>query len=329
MSGFGSHGGYPAYVSVAERREKAKKLAAKLQKGGRTLHPVVIDGRIIAKTFWGESWCTNLESFSDYENRLPRGRTYARNGSVIDLQITPGEITAMVSGSSIYDVSIKIDALPESKWKSLVKECSGGIESLIELLQGKFSKGVMEIITRKETGMFPKPKEIKLECSCPDYATMCKHVAAVLYGVGNRLDETPEALFILRQTNHMDLVDNTQLGVLPVGATETPFDGDLSALFGIDFAEDATDQKPIKIEKEPLAKATSPKVTKATSPKVTKATSPKVSKATSPKVSKATSPKVSKATSPKAINDKIVKTKEVKAKIIKTKEADPNLLNPK
>ena len=240
MSRFESYGGFPEYVSVAERREQSKALIAKLKKQGRILNPVIIEGRAIAKTFWGKSWCVNLESFSDYESRLPRGRTYARNGSVIDLQIKPGEITAMVSGSSVYDISIKIDALPDTKWKALVKECSGGIESLIELLQGKFSKGVMEIITRKETGMFPKPKEIKLECSCPDYATMCKHVAAALYAVGNRLDESPEELFILRQTNHMDLVDNTQLGIMPVGATETSFDGDLSALFGIELAGDVS-----------------------------------------------------------------------------------------
>ncbi|MES2608067.1 MAG: SWIM zinc finger family protein [Pseudomonadota bacterium] len=240
MSRYGSYGGFPEYVSVAERREKSKALVAKLKKQGRTLNPVIIEGRTIAKTFWGKSWCTNLESYSDYESRLPRGRTYARNGSVIDLQITPGEITAMVSGSSVYTISIKIDAFHETKWSTLVKECSGKIDSLIELLQGKFSKGVMEIITANETGMFPKPKEIKLSCSCPDYADMCKHVAAVLYGVGNRLDERPEELFILRQTNHIDLVDNTHLGMLPVGMDETQFDGDLSALFGIELAGDTS-----------------------------------------------------------------------------------------
>lgn len=229
---------YPEYVSVAERREQAKALTAKLKKQGQVLNPIIIEGRVIAKTFWGKSWCTNLESFSDHENRLPRGRTYARNGSIIDLRINPGEITAMVNGSSVYSVSIKIDPFPESKWKTLVKECSGKIDSLIELLQGKFSKGVMEIIAANETGMFPKPEEIKLNCSCPDYADMCKHVAAALYGVGNRLDESPEELFILRQTNHMDLVDNTQLGILPIGETETEFDGDLSALFGIELAHD-------------------------------------------------------------------------------------------
>lgn len=259
MSRYGGYGGFPEYVSVAERREQAKALTAKLKKQGHILNPVVIEGRTIAKTFWGKSWCANLESFSDYENRLPRGRTYARNGSVIDLKINPGEITAMVNGSSVYDVSIKINAFPESKWKTLVKECSGKIDSLIELLQGKFSKSVMEIITANETGMFPKPNEIKLNCSCPDYGDMCKHVAAVLYGVGHRLDERPEDLFILRQTNHMDLVDNTQLGTLSIAETEAPFDGDLSALFGIELANDVP--APSK-EPPPLKKAKPPTVRK-------------------------------------------------------------------
>lgn len=258
MSRYESYGGFPEYVSVAERREQAKALTAKLKKQGLTLNPVVIEGRLIAKTFWGKLWCVNLESFSDYESRLPRGRTYARNGSVIDLKINPGEITAMVNGSSVYTISIKIDPFPESKWKTLVKECSGKIDSLIELLQGKFSKGIMEIITANETGMFPKPKEIKLSCSCPDYADMCKHVAAVLYGVGNRLDESPEELFILRQTNYMDLVDNTQLGALSIGETETQFDGDLSALFGIELASDipepARESLPLKKAKPPTVR---------------------------------------------------------------------------
>lgn len=262
MSRYGSYGGFPEYVSVAERREQAGKLIKKFEKQGKILSPVMIEGRVIAKTFWGKSWCTNLESFSDYENRLPRGRTYARNGSVIDLKINPGEITAMVSGSEIYNISIKIDALPESKWTALVKECSGKIESLIELLQGKFSKGVMEIITANETGMFPKPQEIKLKCSCPDYATMCKHVAAVLYGIGNRLDESPEELFILRKTNHTDLIANTQLGVLPIDAGEHQFDGDLSALFGIDLAGDTQAGDVVDTENTPPIEINTLKVAK-------------------------------------------------------------------
>lgn len=257
MSRYESYGSFPEYVSVAERREHAKKLASKLKKQGHTLSPIVIEGRAIAKTFWGKSWCTNLESFSDYENRLPRGRSYVRNGSVIDLKINPGEILAMVNGSTVYHVSVKINAFPKLKWKKLVKECSGKIDSLIELLQGKFSKSVMEIITAKDTGMFPEPNEIKLSCSCPDHADMCKHIAAVLYGVGHRLDENPEDLFILRQTNHMDLIDSTQLKALSVEEPDTQFDGDLSALFGIELANDqsAALEKPslVKKEKKPPA----------------------------------------------------------------------------
>ncbi len=252
MSQYG-YSAFPEYVPVSERRAKAEKLVKKLEKQGQILTPVVIDGRTIAKTFWGKSWCTHLESFSDYASRLPRGRTYARNGSVIDLKINPGEIKAMVSGSEIYDVSIKINPLPLTKWEALVKQCSGKIESLIELLQGKFSKGVMEIITQKENGMFPHPKEIKLTCSCPDYASMCKHVAAVLYGVGNRLDDQPEHLFQLRQTNHMDLVKSTELNALSINTADDQLQGDLSSLFGIDFA-DETPAKEAMVKDVPAAK---------------------------------------------------------------------------
>ena len=168
--------------------------------------PIVLEGRSIANTFWGKAWCKNLESYSDYSNRLPRGRTYVRNGSVIDLKMAAGEITALVSGSSIYKVKIAIAKVVANKWNKIVDECAGKIDSLIELLQGKFSKAVMEIITDPKKGLFPDPKEIKLSCSCPDWADMCKHVAAVLYGVGARLDNRPEELFMLRQADHIELI---------------------------------------------------------------------------------------------------------------------------
>ena len=191
------YGGFAPYVSVAERRRKAAKKVAALQKKGKTISPVHIEGRTIARTFWGKAWCDNLEAYSDFSNRLPRGRAYVRNGSVIDLQITRGEIVAMVSGSSIYTVKITIRALEQPRWKAVIGHCSGQIDSLVELLQGKFSRGVMEIITCKERGLFPAPKQIAMDCSCPDGAVMCKHVAAVLYGVGARLDESPELFFQL------------------------------------------------------------------------------------------------------------------------------------
>jgi uncharacterized Zn finger protein len=231
------YGGWAPYVSVAERRKKAAKKIAALQKKGQTISPVQIEGRTIARTFWGKAWCDNLEAYSDFSNRLPRGRAYVKNGSVIDLQISKGEITAMVSGSSIYTVKIAIRALERPRWKAVIGHCSGQIDSLIELLQGKFSQGVMEIITCKERGLFPAPKQIAMDCSCPDGAVMCKHVAAVLYGVGARLDERPELFFQLRNVDHSELI--TAAGAATVVTRTAKPDKvlkstDLSGIFGID-----------------------------------------------------------------------------------------------
>jgi len=239
----GYYGGWAPYVSVAERRQKAAKKVAALQKKGKTISPVQIDGRTIARTFWGKAWCDNLEAYSDFSNRLPRGRTYVRNGSVIDLQITKGEIVAMVSGSSIYTVKIAIRALEQPRWKTIIGHCSGQIDSLVELLQGKFSRGVMEIITCKERGLFPAPKQISMDCSCPDGAVMCKHVAAVLYGVGARLDERPELFFQLRNVDHSELI--TAAGTATaVARTAKPNkvlkSADLSGIFGIDVDTGST-----------------------------------------------------------------------------------------
>lgn len=245
----GWYGGWPKYIPVAKRKQQAAKEITKLKKKGKEINPVVLTGRIIANTFWGKAWCNNLESYSDFENRLPRGRTYVRNGSVLDLAITKGEISALVNGSSLYKVNITISPLAASKWQDIIKECAGKIDSLIELLRGKFSKSVMDIITRQNTGLFPHPKEIELSCSCPDYADMCKHIAAALYGVGARLDESPEQLFILRHVDHGELISATetvhkltQPKLKP--DKKTIKDADLSSLFGIDM-----DEKPVAAKK--------------------------------------------------------------------------------
>lgn len=202
--------GWRPYVSIAKRRRAATKAIAALKKKGRTITPIQLAGRAIAQTFWGKAWCDNLESYSDYENRLPRGRSYVRNGSVLDLQIAPGKVTALVSGSELYQVEIKIQPLKPKIWGRIKAECSGKIDSLIELLQGRLSRGVMEIMTRRKGGLFPTPAEISLKCSCPDWAEMCKHVAASLYGVGARLDQKPELLFLLREADHLDLISQAQ-----------------------------------------------------------------------------------------------------------------------
>ena len=236
--------GWRPYVSVAERRRKAARAMEKRKKQGHAVSPVVIEGRAIATTFWGKSWCQNLESYSDYANRLPRGRTYVRNGSVVDLRIAPGEILAYVSGSELYKVSLKVSPVEKSHWKSICIDCAGAIDSLVELLQGRLSKGVMERICRQRHGLFPSPDEIQLSCSCPDWAGMCKHVAPVLYGIGARFDRQPELLFRLRA------VDETEL-IVHAGKADTlekrgPASGkllqgaDLSGIFGLDIAQSAS-----------------------------------------------------------------------------------------
>jgi len=209
---------------------------AKLRRKGHPVAPVTIEGRTIARTFWGKAWCENLESYHDYENRLPRGRTYVRNGSVVDLQIAPLEVKALVSGSSIYTVTVSIKAMPKAQWQSLCRDCTGGIDSLVELLQGRFSKGVMERLCRQDTGLFPKPSEIRFSCSCPDSASMCKHVAAVLYGVGARLDEQPELLFHLRAVDHGDLDTAMPLSTASPAAGKVLDAEDVAALFGLEMA---------------------------------------------------------------------------------------------
>lgn len=234
---------FAPYVPVAERRRQAQKEMEKLKKKGMTISPVVLSGKAIASTFWGKAWCDNLEAYSDFENRLPRGRTYVRNGSVVHLEIGAGRVHARVSGSSIYTIDITIAPLAAPKWRQLVRECSGKIDSLVELLRGKLSGGVMEIITRKGSGLFPAPKEIKMSCSCPDWAGLCKHLAAVLYGVGARLDERPELLFQLRKVEHQELLARAAsgkgLGAAAAPGKKTPKKAlkskDLSALFGIDM----------------------------------------------------------------------------------------------
>lgn len=232
--------GWRPYVSVAERRRKASREVEKRRKKGQTISPVEIEGRKITRTFWGNAWCENLERYSDYANRLPRGRTYVRNGSVVDLQIGPGEIKALVSGSDLYQVTLKIAPVAKARWKAICKDCAGGIDSLVELLQGRLSKGVMERICRPETGLFPAPQEIKLDCSCPDWASMCKHVAAVLYGVGARLDKQPELLFRLREVDEKELIAQAATAA-PLTQAAAPSEKvleseDLSAIFGLDMA---------------------------------------------------------------------------------------------
>ena len=275
--------GWRPYVPVADRRRQAERKLAKLKKQGQSIAPIAIEGRIIGKTFWGKSWCDNLERYSDYENRVPRGRTYVRNGSVVDLQIGKGEVTAMVAGSQLYKIKITIVPVKTARWKAICQDCAGSIDSLVELLQGRLAKGVMDRVCRQGDGLFPSPSEIKLSCSCPDWADMCKHVAAALYGVGARLDDKPRLLFVLRGVDENEMIAGAGQGVALTNtaprAGKVLDDGDVAALFGLEMAEPANSARPVlvaaKTEKprqsaKPKAIATLPKSRKTLATKKSK-----------------------------------------------------------
>jgi uncharacterized Zn finger protein len=234
-----SYDDWAPYVPVAERRRQAERAVAKLRKTGRPVTPVAIAGRHSATTFWGRAWCDNMESYRDYESRLPRGRTYVRNGSVVDLQIAPGRITALVSGSELYDVAITVKETVKPQWRSICADCAASIDSLVELLQGRLSKGVMERLCRQEGGLFQRPADIRFSCSCQDHASMCKRVAAALYGVGARLDHRPELLFRLRTVDETDLVAGvdavSQRSKIAPAASKVLETDDISGLFSLDM----------------------------------------------------------------------------------------------
>jgi uncharacterized Zn finger protein len=269
------------YVPVAERRRQAERKLAKLNKKGEVAAPVKIEGRIIAKSFWGKSWCTNLERYSDYESRLPRGRTYVRNGSVLDLRIAKGEVVAMVAGSDLYKVKATIAPVKTSRWKAICSDCAGTIDSLVELLQGRLDKGVMDRVCREGDGLFPAPGEIKLSCSCPDWADMCKHVAAVLYGVGARLDQMPQLLFVLRGVDENELLagagPNLSLAKSAGSKAKVLDETDMAALFGLEMADNSNPDSPIPAAPKPSRPSSTANRSKAkvrTPPTTTKTSNP-------------------------------------------------------
>ena len=229
---------FPTYVPVAARRARATRKVASLRKQGKKVQPVESTGNLIARSFWGKRWCKHMESFSDYRNRLPRGRSYARHGAVCDLAIRAGRVDALVFGTRLYHVAIRIQKLKPAVWKSIKARCTGQIGSVIELLQGRLSDQVMAVVTDRNRGLFPTPSQIEFDCDCPDWAGMCKHVASVLYGVGNRLDDSPELLFLLRKVDESELIDADL--ALPAGAAgaDSLAEGDLSGIFGIDLDTD-------------------------------------------------------------------------------------------
>lgn len=256
--GYSDYDEWTPYVPVAQRRSQAKREMSKLRRKGQDIQPVEIEGRTIARSFWGKGWCTHLESFGDYSNRLPRGRTYVRNGSVCHLGIKKGVVEAMVSGSELYRITVDITPLKKKKWNTLKQRCTGKIGSLIELLQGKLSEEIMRTVTDREHGLFPLPGEIRYACNCPDWAGMCKHIAAIIYGIGARLDTQPELLFLLRGVDHEELItaDATAdaiAGSGSHGARRRSLSGkDLESVFGVEL-DDTPEVAPVAAPKRRAA----------------------------------------------------------------------------
>ena len=201
-------GGFAPYVPVAEKKDKAQKTITKLKRTNPNLAPVVIEGRKLAKTWWGMAWNNNLENYADFAYRIGRGSSYVKNGMVVDLQINAGNVTGLVCGSESepYKVQIAIDKMADSKWKKLLPYCAQRIGSVAELAEGKFPEDLKELFMGKDSGLFPSPREIHIRCSCPDYAVLCKHAAAVLYGIGARFDQDPLLFFKLRGVPFEDLL---------------------------------------------------------------------------------------------------------------------------
>lgn len=261
--------GFRPYVPVAKKLANAKAHAKK-KLGNKPPRPIEIEGRKIAKTFWGGAWCDNLESYSDFANRMPRGRTYVRNGSVVHLEIDKGQVTSFVAGSETYRCKIRIDPLNAGLWKTIKKKCAGEIGSVVELLQGKMSKHVLGIVTDKKGGMFPSPKEIHLDCSCPDWADMCKHVAATLYGVGALLDRQPELFFKLRGVDHLELIDESVEIGTGRADSDTLDSGSLEDIFGVELSDSLSGKTAKPKRKKTVKKAVKKTAQKTSAPKKAK-----------------------------------------------------------
>jgi uncharacterized Zn finger protein len=277
MGSWGSYYDWAPRPTVGERKASAARAIAALKKKGRAVAPVVLEGRTIARTFWGKSWCENLERYADIANRIERGRSYVRSGSVIHLHIEPGRVEALVQGSDLYEVTITVKPIEAARYRAVVAECAGKIDSVIELLRGKLSAAVMEVITRKETGLFPAPNQLGMRCSCPDSARMCKHVAAVLYGIGARLDQEPELMFRLRSADAAELISTAAAGAIagkrPV-AKGKALEGDLAGMFGIELDMGPSPSKPAAAKSRASAKSTGAQAAAAPAAKLAKTAKP-------------------------------------------------------
>ena len=318
---------YPPYIPVAQKAAQNRKAVDALRRKNPNVHPVVIEGRTIASSWWGKSWNDNLERYADYSNRIGRGRSYVRHGAVLDLQVEHGRVSALVQGSQSkpYKVSVTVQELPAATWERLKERSLDQVDTLGDLLAGKFPTALKETFFAQGTGLFPSPAEIRFDCSCPDWASMCKHVAAVLYGIGNRLDHSPELLFTLRGVTVDDLIARTVDAAAAdlIGRAELVADGDVLAdadlgdVFGIEL-EDAplpAPEPPAAKRKAPAAKAKPERKPKAPAAKAKPEKKPKAPAARA-KPATAKAEKKPSAGKRKAPKQTIVAEKPVRGRMV-------------
>ncbi len=241
MSKYWNDDGFYSQPSTSELKQKSEASRKNAEKRGKILEPVVIQGRAIAKNWWGKAWCDNLERYADYASRLERGKRYVKTGAVIDLKIGKGRINAKVQGSrkTPYKVEIRISPLSEERCQEIIAACGRRVENLEKLLAGDFPIELKELFTQRD-GLFPAPREISFSCSCPDWALMCKHVAASLYGIGARLDEDPSLFFTLRgieMGRFIDVAIANRVELMLKNASRQSgriiADGEIRGLFGV------------------------------------------------------------------------------------------------
>ena len=237
---------YATYVSVTERKAKAKKLISILKKKDKNISPVIINSRIkIAHSFWGQAWCKNIESYRDLDYRLEQGRSYVRSGAVVDLRISEKQVRSQVIGSELYKVKIDFNSFPKESWNSFTKKCTSVTDSIVDLLSGKIPDVVSKLITDESIGLFPNPNEIKFDCNCLDYADVCKHIAATLYGIGVHFDKDPNLFFILRGVDPSDLIKKSR-EELTQGTKDTISNETMEDLFNIEIGTSTNNFTPEK-----------------------------------------------------------------------------------
>lgn len=222
-----------------EHKEHLQRQIDRRLKRGETLQVLTAPSgsKKLCTTFWGQAWCRNLEAYQVYDARLPRGRSCLRQGKLFNLEISAGRISALVAGADLYEASVHIQPLSQERWQEITHAATSRAPSMLDLLAGRLGDDLMQLLTDPEHGLFPSPKEIRFDCSCPDYADLCEHTAAVLYGTGLKLDADPALLFTLRQVDPAALLasaGSTVTSALPDTGGDLS-GSDLSALFGIDL----------------------------------------------------------------------------------------------